>query len=195
MAARWSSPIPAIFGQARLQVLGFQGPYEPKGAGSLDVPPESTATVDLEAGLAGGAGSVKLTSNVPVTGSVISTSRRGGAGIDLAVQSAAAPLIGTGVSALATINIADSVLIVSNTGDGDAQITFDVLSYDGVILRTADLVLGSNSTATRRLNSPAPSYVVVKVPAGSSVVGRGAHPAKPRRRGVGHDSAWLTRPG
>ena len=68
------------------------------------------------------------------------------------------------------INIADSVLIVSNTGDGDAQITFDVLSYDGVILRTADLVLGSNSTATRRLNLPAPSYVVVKVPAGSSVV-------------------------
>jgi hypothetical protein len=154
-----------------VQVLGFQGPYEPEGAGSLDVPPESTATVDLEAGLAGGAGSVKLTSNVPVTGSVISTSRRGGAGIDLAVQSAAVPLIGTGVSALATTNIADSVLIVSNTGDGDAQISFDVLSYDGVMLRTANLVLGSNSTATRRLNSPAPSYVVVKVPADASVVG------------------------
>jgi hypothetical protein len=154
-----------------VQVLGFQGPYEPEGAGSLDVPPESTATVDLEAGLAGGAGSVKLTSNVPVTGSVISTSRSGGAGIDLAVQPAAVPLIGTGVSALATTNIADSVLIVSNTGDGDAQISFDVLSYDGVMLRTANLVLGSNSTATRRLNSPAPSYVVVKVPAGASVVG------------------------
>ena len=67
--------------------------------------------------------------------------------------------------------IADSVLIVSNTGDGDAQISFDILSYDGVTLRTANLVLGPNSTATRRLNSPAPSYVVVKVPAGSSVVG------------------------
>lgn len=154
-----------------VQVLGFQGPYEPKGAASLDVPPESTATVDLQAGLAGEAGSVKLTSNAPVTGSVISTSRRGGAGTDLAVQSAAVPLIGTGVSALATSNIADSVLVVSNTGDGDAQITFDVLSYDGVTLRTADLALGPNSTATRRLNSPAPSYVVVKVPDGASVVG------------------------
>jgi hypothetical protein len=154
-----------------VQVLGFQGPYEPKGAGSLDVPPESAATVDLGPGLAGGAGSVKLTSNVPVTGAVISTSKRGGAGIDLAVQSAAVPLIGTGVSALATIDLADSVLIVSNTGDGDAQVSFEVFSYDGVMLRTADLVLGSNSTATRRLNSPAPSYVVVRVPAGSSVVG------------------------
>jgi hypothetical protein len=154
-----------------VQILGFQGPYEPEGAASLDVPPESTATVDLRGGLAGEAGSVKLTSNVPVTGSVISTSRRGGAGTDLAVQSAAVPLIGTGVSALATSNVADSVLVVSNTGDGDAQITFDVLSYDGVPLRTADVVLGPNSTATRRLNSPAPSYVVVKVPDGASVVG------------------------
>jgi hypothetical protein len=154
-----------------VQILGFQGPYEPEGAASLDVPPESTATVDLQAGLAGEAGSVKLSSNVPVTGSVISTSRRSGSGIDLAVQSAAVPLIGSGVSALATSNIADSVLVVSNTGDGDAQVTFDVLSYDGVTLRTADLVLGPSSTATRRLNSPAPCYVVVKVPDGASVVG------------------------
>ena len=154
-----------------VQVLGLQGPYEPAGAESLDVPPESTATVSLENGLAGQAGSVKLTSNVPVTGSVISTSRRRGAAPDLAVQSAAVPLIGTGVSALATSNIADSVLIVSNSGDDDAQISFEVLSYDGVRLRTADTVLGPNSTATRRLNSPAPSYVVLKVPPGSSVVG------------------------
>jgi hypothetical protein len=154
-----------------VQVLGLQGPYEPAEAGSLDVPPESTATVNLEKGLAGQAGSVKLTSNVPVTGSVISTSHRGGAAPDLAVQSAAVPLIGTGVSALATSNIADSVLVVSNSGDDDAQISFEVLSYDGVRLRTVDTVLGPNTTATRRLNSPAPSYVVVKVPPGSSVVG------------------------
>jgi Family of unknown function (DUF5719) len=154
-----------------VQILGFQGPYEPSGAESLDVAPESTATVSLENGLAGQAGSVKLTSDLPVTGSVISTSRRGGAGLDLAVQSAAVPLIRSGVSAVATSNIADSELIVSNSGDGDAQISFDVLSYDGVKLRTADVVLGPNSTATRRLNSPAPSYVVVEVPDGSSIVG------------------------
>jgi hypothetical protein len=154
-----------------VQVLGLQGPYEPSGAASLDVPPESTATANLEEGLAGEASSIKLTSNVPVTGAVISTSRRSGPGSDVAIQSAAAPLIRTGVSALATSNIADSQLIVSNSGDGDAHITFEVFSYDGVTLRTDDLLLGPNITATRRLNSPAPSYVVVKVPDGSSVVG------------------------
>lgn len=154
-----------------VQVLGFQGPYAPSGAATVDVPPESSATVSLEEGLAGEAAGVKLTSDVPVTGAVISNSRRGGAQTDLAIQSAAVPLIGTGVSALATSNIADSELIMSNGGDDDAQISFEVFSYDGVTLRTADMVLGPNSTATRRLNSPDPSYVVVKVPNGSSVYG------------------------
>jgi Family of unknown function (DUF5719) len=154
-----------------VQVLGFQGPYAPTGAASVDVPPEGTASVDLEPGLAGAAAGIKLTSDVPVTGAVISSSRSGRAGTDLAIQSAAAPLAGTGVGALATTNIADSELIISNSGDTDVQITFEVFSYDGVVLRTGDLVLGPNSTATRRLNSPAPSYVVVKAPGGSSVLG------------------------
>jgi len=153
-----------------VQVLGFQGPYAPSGAASVDVPPEATATVNLQPGLAGEAAGIKLTSDVPVTGAVIATSERDGAGTDLAVQSAAAPLIGTGVSALATTNIADSQLIISNGGDSDAQVTFEVFSYDGVRLRTDDVVLAANSTATRRLNSPAPSYVVVNVPDDSSVV-------------------------
>lgn len=175
-----------------VQILGFQGPYEPSGAESLDVPPESTATVSLEDGLAGQAGSVKLTSNMPVTGAVISTSRRGSAG-DLAVQSAAVPLIRSGVSAVATSNIADSELIVSNSGDGDAQLSFEVLSYEGVRLRTADVVLGPNSTATRRLNSPAPSYVVVKVPDGSSVVG-GVVLTQPKRDVAGLATIPLSSP-
>jgi hypothetical protein len=75
------------------------------------------------------------------------------------------------VSAVATSNVADSELIVSNSGDGDVQLSFEVVSYEGVRLRTDDVVLGPNSTATRRLNSPAPSYLVVKVPDGSSIVG------------------------
>jgi hypothetical protein len=127
-----------------------------------------------------------------VTGAVISTSRRGSAG-DLAVQSAAVPLIRSGVSAVATSNIADSELIVSNSGDGDAQLSFEVLSYEGVRLRTADVVLGPNSTATRRLNSPAPSYVVVKVPDGSSVVG-GVVLIQPKRDVAGLATVPLSSP-
>jgi hypothetical protein len=157
-----------------VQVLGFQGPYEPSAAGILVVEPESTATVSIEGkqGLDEAAGSIKVTSNVPVTGAVVSTSQRDGVKSDLAVQSAAVPLIGMGVSAVATSDFADeSQLVVSNAAETDVQITFEVLSHDGVTLRTGDIVLGANSTQTRRLNSPARSYVVVKVPNGSSVLG------------------------
>jgi hypothetical protein len=80
-------------------------------------------------------------------------------------------LTGSGVSALATSNIADTELILSNAGENDAQVSFQVFSHEGVMLRTADVLLAQNTTATRRLNSPAPSYVVVKVPDGSAVVG------------------------
>ena len=38
---------------------------------------------------------------------------------------------------------------------------FSVRSFDGVELRTDDVLLAAGSTATRRLDSPAPSYVVV----------------------------------
>ena len=183
----------AIRASVAVQVLGFQGPYEPSGAASLDVPPESTASVSLKEGLVGQAASIRLTSNVPVTGAVISTSQRSGAGGDLAVQSATVPLIRTGVSALATSNIAESELIVSNTADGDVQFTFEVFSYDGVKLRTADIVLGPNSTATRRLNSPAPSYLVVKVPDGSSVIG-GVVLTQPERNVAGLATVPLASP-
>ena len=155
----------------QVQLLGLQGSYTPTGAEVLEVAAESSATVDLEPGLTGEAASVRLTSDFPVTGAVISTSRRVGAADDLALQSAVSPLVRLGVSATATTDAADSELILSNTGDTDASVTFEVLSYDGVTLRTDEVLLAAGSTATRRLNSPAPSYVVVSVPDGSSIIG------------------------
>lgn len=154
-----------------VSVLGLQGSYVPVGAEQLAVPAESTAVVALTEGMSGEAGTVVLTSDRPVTGAVISQSQLAGAKPDLAVQVATAPLVKVGVSAVATTGNADSELVVSNAGGDDVSVTFDVLSYDGVSLRRDDLLLAAGSTATRRLTSPAPSYVVVEVPEGSSVVG------------------------
>ena len=154
-----------------VQVLGLQGPYAPSGAETLDIPAESSAAVDLEPGLAGEAGAVKLVSDQPVTGAVISTSKRDGAQADIAVQSGSVPLVRTGVSALATTRSGNSELVLSNSGTKDTPVSFEVLSFDGVVLRTDDVLLGPDSTATRRLTSTPPSYLVVRVPDGSSVVG------------------------
>ena len=154
-----------------VQVLGLQGPYAPSGAETVDIPPESSAALDLAPGLAGEAGTVKLASDRPVTGAVISSSRRAGVPADFAVQSGSVPLVRTGVSALATTRSGDSELVLSNIGTRDTPVSFEVLSFDGVVLRSDDVLLGPDSTATRRLTSTPPSYVVVRVPDASSVVG------------------------
>jgi hypothetical protein len=152
-----------------VEVLGLQGAYAPVGAEGIELAPESSADLDLTAGLAGEFGAVKLTSDQPVTGAVISSSQRPAAQDDIAIQSAAAPLVGAGVSAVATSDIADSDLIISNGTDADTQVSFEVFSHEGVSLRHDDVFLSANSTSTRRLTSPAPSYVVVRVPDGSGI--------------------------
>lgn len=155
----------------QVQVLGPQGPFAPAGAETLELAPESSAMVDLAPGLLGDSGAVKLISDQPVTGSVISTSRRSGAQEDLAVQSAAAPLVRTGVSAVATTGAGSSELILSSSGTEDTPVSFEVISNAGVSLRTEDVLLGPDGTATRRLESLEAGYVVVRVPDGSAVVG------------------------
>ena len=155
-----------------VEVLGLSGAFAPAGADSLEVSPESTATVALETGLAGESASVRLRSDVPVSGAVVSSSSRAGAGQDLAVQPATPALVRHGVSAVATTTGSTaSELVLSNAGDDDAPVTFEVLSYAGVSLRKDDVLLAAGGSATRRLTSPAPSYVVVTVPDASAVVG------------------------
>jgi hypothetical protein len=155
----------------QVQILGLQGPYAPTGAESVEVPPESTASVDLATGLAGESGAVQLTSDLPVTGAVVSGSQRTGAVTDLAVQSAAVPLVHTGVAAFATVGSTDADLILSNGSDDDAATSFQVLNYDGVVVRTDEVLVAARSTATRRITSSPPTYLVLQVPDGSSVVG------------------------
>jgi Family of unknown function (DUF5719) len=154
-----------------VSVLGLQGEYAPSGAEGVDLAPESSAELNLTAGLAGEPGAIKLTSDQPVTGTVISTGRRAPAQEDLAISTASAPLVRDGVSAIATVAETDSDLILTNGTEVDTPVTFEVFSYAGVSLRTDDVLLAGNSTATRRLNTSSPSYVVVRVPTGSGIYG------------------------
>lgn len=154
-----------------VSVLGLQGPFAPSGAETLEVAPESSATVDLAPGLAGEAAAVKLVSDRPVTGAVISSSRRRDAQADLAVQSAAVPLVRSGVSAVAAVPAGEGELVLSNVGATEAALSLEVLSLAGVVVKTDDVLLGPDSSATRLLTAPAPAYVVVRVPEGAAVIG------------------------
>jgi hypothetical protein len=155
-----------------VEVLGLSGPFAPAGADTVEVAPESTVTVGLEAGLAGESASIRLRSSTPVSAAVVSTSSRSNAVPDLAVQSATPALVRRGVSAVATTTGSTaSELVLSNGGDTDAAVTFGVLSYAGVTLRQDEILLAAGGSATRRITSPGASYVVVSVPDGSAVVG------------------------
>ncbi len=157
--------------EVRVEVLGIEGPFAPIGAETLVIPPETSASVGLTPGLAEQSGSIRLISTQPVTAAVHSVSSVDGARPDIAVQPAVAPVSRTGVVALAVAAGADSELTLSNGGETEAQVSFEVLSYDGVRLRSDDLVLIGGGTATRRLTSPAPAYLVVRIPPDASVYG------------------------
>ena len=154
-----------------VSVLGLQGPFAPVGAETLDLAPQSSGTLALAEGLAGTGSGVAVTSDQPVTAAVVSTSARSDAQPDLAVQPATPALVRTGVSAVATTRDADAELVLSNAAATDVTVHFSVRSLQGVELRAGDILLAAGGSATRRLASPAPSYVVVQVPDGSSVTG------------------------
>lgn len=154
-----------------VEVLGIEGPFAPIGAETLVLPPETSAAVGLTPGLAEQSGSIRLTSTQPVTAAVHSVSSVEDTRPDIAVQPAVAPVSRTGVVALATVDGADAEFTLSNGGQAEAQVSFEVLSYAGVKLRSDDLVLIGGGTATRRLTSPSPAYLVVRTPPDSAIYG------------------------
>ena len=154
-----------------VNVLGVDGAFAPAGAERLEVPPESTAEVSVAAGLAGAAAGIELTSDQPVTGSVLSEAIGTDALPDLAVQSATAPIVRTGVVPLVHLDKTEAELVLSNGGENDVALSFDVYGYDGVKIDDDDVLLVPHATATRRLDVGEAAYLVVSVPADASVVG------------------------
>ena len=157
--------------EVAVELLGIEGPFAPAGAEALVVPPESTATVDLAAGLAGQAGNVRLTSTLPVTAAVQSVSAVPDEEPDLAVQPAVAPVNRAGIVPLAIVGGLDAEFTLGNAGTAAANVSFEVFSYAGASLRRDDIVIIPGGSATRRLTSPAPAFLVVRAPIGSAVYG------------------------
>jgi hypothetical protein len=157
--------------QVSVSVLGVDGAFAPSGAETVEVPPESSAEVSVAEGLAGAAAGIQLTSDQPVTGSVISEATGKDALPDLAVQSAAAPIVRTGVVPLVYLDKTEAQLVLSNGGDNDVPLSFEVYGYDGVKIDDDDVLLVPHATATRRLDTGEAAYLVVTTPADATVLG------------------------
>lgn len=157
--------------EVAVELLGIEGPFAPTGAEALVVPPESSATVDLAAGLARQAGNVRLSSTRPVTAAVESLSSVADEAPDLAVQPAVAPVNRAGIVPLAIVAGLDGEFTLGNAGPAEVNVSFEVFSYTGASLRQDDIVIIPGGSATRRLTSPAPAFLVVRAPSGSAVYG------------------------
>lgn len=157
--------------QVTVSVLGVDGAFAPAGAETIEVPPESSAEVSVAEGLAGAAAGIQLTSDQPITGSVISEATGKDALPDLSVQSAAAPIVRTGVVPLIYLEKTEAQLVLSNGGDGDVPLSFEVYGYDGVKIDDDDVLLVPHATATRRLDVGEAAYLVVTAPANATVMG------------------------
>jgi hypothetical protein len=161
-----------------VSVLGATGPFTPVGAEQVEVPPESTATVALDSGLAGQGAGIALSADRPVSASVISSSGRvdpetgTAAHPDIAVQPATPALGRRGVSPVAVVSGSDGTLMLSNPSDIDTELGFTVSNLSGVTIRADSMLVPAHGTSTRRLDAAAgPSYVVVDVPDGGEIHG------------------------
>jgi hypothetical protein len=161
-----------------VSVLGATGPFSPVGAEQIEIPPESTVTVPLEAGLAGQGAGIALSADRAVSAAIVSTSMRAdlstgaAARPDIAVQPATGVLGRRGVSPVAALSGTDGTLMLSNASDVDTMLPFTVVNLSGVTLREDSMLVPAHGTSTRRLQASAgPSYVVVDVPDGAQVFG------------------------
>jgi hypothetical protein len=157
--------------QVTVSVLGVAGAFAPAGAETVEVPAESTTEVSVGEGLAGSAAGIQLTSDQPVTGSVISETIGTDALPDLAVQSATAPIVRTGVVPLVYLDETEAELVLSNGGGNDVPLSFEVYGYDGVKIDDDDVLLVPYATATRRIDVGETAYLVVTAPANAPIVG------------------------
>jgi hypothetical protein len=158
----------------QIAALGLEGEFVPAGGDQVDVPPESTAIVELGPGLVEQAASIKLTSDQPVTGAVRSDApNRDAAGDkvvpDFAVQAAAAPLRRIGVLPFVGESGLESRLVLSHVGADPVELTVEVFSLAGVSVRTEKLEVAAASTVSREITSPLPGYLVIKAPENAGI--------------------------
>ena len=162
-----------------VSVLGLQGPYAPSGAETVEVAAESSAPGRPGRG-SGRGGRHDQAGQRPAgdrRGGLEQPAQRG-PGRPRRPVGSRCRWCGPGSARWPPPVSGDGELVLSNTGTKDAAVSFEVLSFDGVVLRTDDVLLGPDSTATRRLLAAA---VLRRGPGARRLCGGrrgGAHPGR-----------------
>lgn len=157
--------------QVTVEVLGADGVFAPADTASVDVDAESTQSAGLDDALDGEAVAVRLTSTEPITAAIVSTSDRGDAAPDVAVQPVATPVRGRGLLPYAFASGVTAQLVISNNGSEPASVQTTARTFGFEVAGEDEVTVEPGATSTVDLPDEASGFVEVRTDAAEVYAG------------------------
>jgi len=149
-----------------VRALAESGPFRPTSLSELRVKPGSVLVTDVTAVADRASTSVRLTSTVPVTGGIVSTT--GGARPEFAVSTSSPAL---GAPAVVPVASRTDLTLCANTAErGTGRVAIERVGREGVSLGSDELRVRGGSTTCMDVDaSPGLAYLVVSADSADAV--------------------------
>jgi len=156
---------------AKIEILGPDGPFAPADAATVTVNPGSAASVDIASGLAKTIGTVRVTSDQPVVSAVRSDRPADKGAGDIAINTAQQPINGIALAPAAVVDGSETEFAISNGGTkiSDADVT--LYNTEGVSLYHERIPVPAGGSIERRISQAGPAFLVVRTPDNSALYG------------------------
>ena len=156
---------------AKIEILGPDGPFAPADAATVSVGGESSASVDISPGLAKTIGTIRVISDQPVVSAALSERPGGKRGSDIAVNTAQAPIAGLGIAPAGVVDGSQTEFAISNGGTKITKADVTLYNPDGVSIYHEQIPIPPGASIRRRVSQAGPAYLVVRAPSGSALYG------------------------
>ena len=156
---------------AKIEILGPDGPFAPAEAATVSVDGQSSTSVDVASGLAKTIGTIRVVSDQRVVSAVQSERPGGKSASDIAVSTAQTPIAGIGIAPAAVVDGSKTEFVISNGGDKISTADVTLYNTDGVSSYHERIPVPAGGSIERRVSQAGPAFLVVRTPSGSSLYG------------------------
>jgi hypothetical protein len=156
---------------ARIEILGPDGPFAPADAAKVSINPNSTASVDVATGLARTIGTVRVISDQPVVSAVQSERPADKGASDIAINTAQQPINGIALAPAAVVDGSETEFAISNGGSRISEADVTLYNNEGVSLYHERIPVPAGGSIQRRISQAGPAFLVVRTQDGSSLYG------------------------
>lgn len=154
---------------AKIEILGPDGPFAPADAATVSVGGRSSTSVDVASGLAKTIGTIRVVSDQPVVSAVQSDRPGGKSASDIAVNTAQTPITGIGIAPAAVIDGSQTEFAISNGGDKISNADVTLYNTDGVSIYHEQIPVPAGGSIERRVSQAGPASLVVRTQNGSAL--------------------------